>query len=163
MASTPNAGRSSMRKRPLRTASGLLVLATIALTAAWAGNFTVSAPVQVSGADPFAGCTADNAATQVGRLFPDSTVEPWVEVNPAKASNIVATWQQDRWSNGGARGLVAGVSIDGGASWSQVVIPNITSCSAVSPTVVEFQRASDPWLTFAPNGDLYHVSLSIAI
>jgi hypothetical protein len=119
--------------------------------------------VPVSGVDPFASCTADNAATQVGTLFRDSRVEPWVDVDPTNANHLVATWQQDRWSNGGSRGLVAGVSANGGTSWTQVVIPNITACSAVSPTVVGYQRASDPWLSFTPDGDLYHVSLSIGI
>jgi hypothetical protein len=49
----------------------------------------------------------------VGVNFVDSEVEPWVEVNPTGSDNIVAFWQQDRWSNGGARSNVAGVSLDG--------------------------------------------------
>ncbi|HSB77484.1 MAG TPA: sialidase family protein [Candidatus Methylomirabilis sp.] len=78
--------------------------------------------------------------------------------------NIVGSWQQDRWSNGGSRGLVAGVSFDGGATWANVPIPKITLCSGGTQTNGgDFQRASDPWLSFAPNGDLYHISLSLDI
>ena len=33
---------------------------------------------------------------------------------------MVGIWQQDRWSNGGSRGLVAGVTTTGGASWTIV-------------------------------------------
>ena len=33
---------------------------------------------QVSGATPFAGCTADNVAAQPGTVYPNSEVEPWV-------------------------------------------------------------------------------------
>jgi hypothetical protein len=132
------------------------VLATAALAAgvAWAGVFTASTPTKVSGASPFASCIAD--AGQTATNFPNTEVEPWVDVNPTNPDNIVATWQQDRWSDGGSRGLVAGVSTDGGDSWREVVIPKVSVCSGNS----SYLRASDPWLSFAPNGDLYHISLS---
>ena len=39
-------------------------------------------------------------------------------VNPTNPANVVAVWMQDRF-----RGLVAGVSLDGGATWRQVVLP----------------------------------------
>jgi hypothetical protein len=134
---------------------GLLAAAgALAASMAWAGLFTASTPIQVSGASPFASCTADSG--QTGTNFANTEVEPWVDVNPTDANNIVATWQQDRWSDGGARGLVAGVSKDGGQSWNSVVIPKLSVCSGNSA----YLRASDPWLSFAPNGDLYHISLS---
>jgi hypothetical protein len=38
-------------------------------------------------------------------------------------NNLLVGHQQDRWSNGGARGDLARVSLDGGASWRPVVIP----------------------------------------
>ncbi|MCB9078447.1 MAG: exo-alpha-sialidase [Anaerolineaceae bacterium] len=116
-------------------------------------------PVQASGASPFyaANCTADNdAGPQSGTNYANTEVEPWVDINPTNADNIVGAWQQDRWSSGGARGLVAGVSTDGGASWTQVVIPKITRCSGAN----DYQRASDPWVTFDPDGNVYHISLS---
>ena len=69
--------------------------------------------------------------------------------------NIVAEYQQDRWNDGGARGLVASVSHDGGATWTRVVVPKVTKCSGGA-----YDRASDPWVSFAPNGDLYAISLS---
>lgn len=60
---------------------------------------------------------------------------------------------------GGANGLVSAYSTDGGQNWTQVTIPNITACSGASGEG-GYERASDPWVTFAPNGDLYHISLS---
>src|SRR5512132_2390125 len=84
--------------------------------------------VQVSGTSPFLGCTADGVAEQSGEVFLNSEVEPWIDVNPTDLDNVVGIWQQDRWDNGGARGLVAGVSQDGGASWQEVVIPDISLC-----------------------------------
>jgi hypothetical protein len=34
----------------------------------------------------------------------NSEVEPWMDANPTDPDNLIAVWQQDRWSNGGARG-----------------------------------------------------------
>jgi len=93
--------------------------------------------------------------TNTGIVFPDTEVEPWVDVNPQDPRNIVGSWQQDRWDNGGSRGLVAGVSRDGGATWRSVVIPGTSVCSGGV-----FPRASDPWLSFSPDGTLFHIGLS---
>ncbi|MCP4628266.1 MAG: exo-alpha-sialidase [bacterium] len=120
-----------------------------------AGNSQEPAPLQISGDSPFDGCTADDPASQLGEVFHDSEVEPWVAVNPRDPNHVVASWQQDRWSNGGARGLVAGVSFDGGRHWLEVPLPGLTPCTGGG----EFIRASDPWLTFNPNGDIYHIAL----
>ena len=146
-----------MRKKYLvwRVFALVTILVTVGVLTASAAAYTASPPVLASAAvSPFAGCTAD--AGQVGTVYANTEVEPWVDVNPTNPANIVATWQQDRWNNGGSRGLVAGVSTDGGTSWSQVVVPGLSVCSGNAT----LKRASDPWLTFAPNGDLYHMSLS---
>src|SRR5438034_8823205 len=130
-------------RRPVALVVLLAAAGALAAGVAWASTFTASTPKQVSGPGPFASCTADSG--QTGTNFANTEVEPWVDVNPTDANNIVATWQQDRWSDGGARGLVAGVSKDGGASWAEVVIPNLSVCSGNSA----YLRASDPWLSFA--------------
>ncbi|MGH9155117.1 MAG: sialidase family protein, partial [Acidimicrobiales bacterium] len=112
--------------------------------------------VQVSGASPFRGCTADGAAAQEGEVFPDTEVEPWLVVNPADPRQVAALWQQDRWSNGGSRGLVVGSSGDGGRTWATAPLPGVSACSGGS-----FLRATDPWLSFGPGGTLYAISLSL--
>lgn len=48
--------------------------------------------------------------------------------------------------------IIASVSLDGGQTWQQVPIP-LTVCSGGS-----FFGTGDPWLSFAPNGDLYVVA-----
>jgi hypothetical protein len=123
----------------------LLTLCPLGVRAQFVGSL-----VQVSGSSPFAGSNADNVAGQPGINYPNTEVEPWVSVNPTNASNIVCIFQQDRWSNGGCRGLVAGVSFDKGATWQLVPIPGFTLV-----TGGPYQRSSDPWVSFAPNGDLY--------
>ena len=119
----------------LATARGALVHASPSLTL-------------VSSTDPYANCSI---AGQPGINFPDAEVEPWVSVNPTNSLNIVGVWQQDRWSNGGARGLVAGFSIDGGKSWSESTLP----FSQCAPGGLPYQRASDPWVSFGPDGTAY--------
>jgi hypothetical protein len=120
-----------------------------------ASNFKAGHLVQVTGASPFANCTADNVAGQSGTVFLNSEVEPWVDVNPTNPRNIVGSVQQDRWSNGGARGHVAGVSFNGGNTWQTVVIPGITLCSGGI-----YDRSTDPWVTFSPNGVVHQIALS---
>jgi hypothetical protein len=136
----------------------LVVFAAAGTLTVRAGTFNLGPLVQVSGDSPFADCTADNVAAQTGTNFLNSEVEPWVVVNPNDPDNIVGSWHQDRWSDGGARGLGLATSFDGGASWQTGFLPGLTLCSGG-----EFERASDPWLSFAPNGDLYFLSLTASL
>jgi hypothetical protein len=138
----------------LRT--GAATLGLVALTSAASGAPVTGPLVQVSGPSPIAGCTADDVGAQSGTNYPNTEIEPWVEINPLNANNIIAGWQQDRWSNGGARTLVAGVSTNGGTTWSPILLPGISRCP--TPTA-SYLRATDPWLTFAPNGAAYFMSL----
>jgi hypothetical protein len=145
----------------MRSVAAAAALALTIVGAGLAGSFTADPIVQASGTTTFAGCTADDAGNQTGTVFPNSEVEPWIDVNPTDAANIVGIWQQDRWSNGGARGLVAGVSLNGGLSFMKVPIPKVTLCSGgTAANGGGYQRATDPWVTFGPNGDLYQLSLS---
>jgi len=139
-----------MRRLPVFV--GLLALLSSVAAPAYAVPLDATAPVQVSGATPFdPSCGLEPAG---GTVFLDSEVEPYVDVNPTDPDNIVGMWQQDRWSNGGARGNVAGVSFDGGSTWSLVPLPGVSEC-----TGGEFDRASDPWVSFGPDGTLYAMHL----
>jgi hypothetical protein len=136
-------------------ATVVVASAVFGLPAAGATPFSAGPLVQVSGASAFVGCTADDVAGQSGTNFLHSEVEPWIDVNPTDGDNIVGIWQQDRWSNGGARGLVAGVSRDGGSTWSQSVIPGISLCSGGI-----YDRSTDPWVSFGPDGVVHQLALS---
>jgi hypothetical protein len=136
-----------------------LVLASLGAlvlpAAAHAAPYSATAPVVVSSTpSPFASCTADDPTGQPGTLWQNGEVEPSVAVDPQNPNVIAGVWQQDRWSNGGSRGTVAGVSSDGGATWQEVSALGATKCQG-GP----WDRASDPWVSFGPDGTLYSVSL----
>src|SRR5437868_14236355 len=111
-----------------------------------------SGPVDVSGLSPFAACTIGGPGTN----YVNAEVEPWLSVNPANPTNMIAVWQQDRWSNGGAHGLVAGYTFDGGATWARTPQP----FSACAPGGLKYERASDPWVSIGPDGTAYAISIS---
>src|SRR5215218_7948311 len=96
-----------------------VLLAGVTLAAAAASAqavpLTAAAPAETSVTNPLAACPPDGS----GINFPDSEVEPWLEVNPADPDNVVTFYQQDRYSNGGSKGNAAGVSFDGGETWTQ--------------------------------------------
>ena len=121
------------------------------LTAAVIASPTLWAATLVSGPSPFAGCTVGGAGTN----YVNAEVEPYVAVNPANPTNYIGVWQQDRWSNGGAHGLMSAASFDGGATWKPVPQP-FSACAGG----LGYERASDPWVSFGPDGTAYSVSIS---
>jgi len=131
----------------------LVVLTVVATTGGALARASSVTLVTVSSTDPYASCSI---AGQPGTNYPDAEVEPYVSVNPTSAKNIVGVWQQDRWSNGGARGLVAGFSFDGGKTWSESTLP----FSQCAPGGLSYQRASDPWVSFGPDGTAYASAIS---
>jgi hypothetical protein len=136
--------------------AGAFALATV--TASTAAAQTRSPLQVVSVFSPFAGC---DISGQTGTNFLNSEVEPWVEVNPTDPSNVIAVWQQDRWSNGGARGLLTAVTHDGGVSWD-TTFPHFSTCAGgTAANGGNYERSSDPWVTFSPNGVAHQISLSV--
>jgi BNR repeat-like domain len=137
--------------KALRCVGGVVGAMALMTSTAHATPLQASPPVDASVGNPLAGCPPDGS----GINFPDAEVEPWLEVNPTNGANVVGVYQQDRYSNGGAKGMTAAVSFDGGATWtSHVAVPNDTRC-----TGGQFQRSSDPWISFGPDGTLHAMSL----
>jgi hypothetical protein len=91
-------------------------------------------------------------------VYVNAEVEPMIAVNPANTNNVIAAWQQDRWSGGGSRGAVTAYSMDGGGTWTKSFAPMSRCTGGAGATA--YERASDPWVTFAPDGTAYQVSLS---
>jgi len=107
---------------------------------------------RLSGTTPFS--SNCNSAAMSGTVYLNAEVEPWLAVNPLNARNLIAVWQQDRWSNGGANALLTAVSLDAGLSWTIVSVP-FSQCSGGI-----YERATDPWVSFAPDGSAYQIGYS---
>ena len=115
--------------------------------------------VRVSRGDPFANCLL--GGNDFGGVnYRSAEVEPFIADNPANTANVVGTWQQDRWSDGGAKGQVASWSFDAGRTWGQTPQP-FTLCAQpfYGTPVLQYQRTSDPWVSIGPDGTAYAVSL----
>ena len=140
----------------------VLILTLMTTQGVSASTFTVAPLSVISGPSPFAGCTVGATDTPGEILYVNAEEEPWVDANPTNPNNLIAVWQQDRWSDGGAHGLLTAVSHDGGATWSST-FPHFSVCAG--GTVAnggDFERASDPWVSFSPNGEAYQISLSVS-
>jgi hypothetical protein len=94
-------------------------------------------------------------------VYPNSEVEPWLAVSPTNPRDVAGTWQQDRWSDGGAHGLIMAVSHDGGLSFDTSQQPRFSNCAGGTGDNGGYGRASDPFVSWAPNGDLWAISLSV--
>ncbi|MHC4072434.1 MAG: hypothetical protein ACYTGS_10440, partial [Planctomycetota bacterium] len=103
--------------------------------------------------------TACNGAPQGGVVYRNSETEPYIAVNPLNPDNMIAAWHQDRWSTGGGQSVGAAYTKNGGMTWTQVIIP-FTRCSGGTPrSAGDFERASDPWISFGPDGTAHYMAL----
>jgi hypothetical protein len=112
------------------------------------------------GPSPYRSCTADDVPGQERTIrgafnYPNSEIEPWLAINPVDRRNLIAGWQQDRWSDGGARGNFSASSRDGGSTWTKVRLPRIGKCDGGPWT-----RSTDPWIDFGPTGTAYFMTLA---
>jgi hypothetical protein len=131
-------------------ASGVSLCSQGAVTAQASGP-VAAPPVDVSAVNLLASCPFDGVTAAT---FPNTEVEPWLVVNPTDEDNLVGIYQQDRYATA-AKGNVVAVSKDGGAHWSQLTLPGLSRC-----TGGEQSRATDPWLSFSPDGTLHASSLA---
>lgn len=116
--------------------------------------------VRVSKASPFS--SNCGGALPGSTSYQDAEVEPYVAVNPLNPSNLIGVWQQDRWSDGGAHGLMTGYSMDNGHTWRNQPLVMSVCAGGDSTNNANYARASDPWVTFSPNGTAYTISISFS-
>ncbi|WP_166211175.1 FG-GAP-like repeat-containing protein [Cognatiluteimonas telluris] len=113
---------------------------------------------QVSASTPFtSGCDGQDAS---GAVYANAEVEPTLAVNPRDSRIVIGAWQQDRWSNGSARGIIAAYSSDGGASWTRRIVPFSRCGGGRADNGGDYARTTDPWLAYSPGGTAYLMALS---
>jgi hypothetical protein len=108
---------------------------------------------------PICACVGVGTDTIGGLNNPNAEVEPWIADNPEDPQKFIASWQQDRWNDGGSKGLVAGWSFDNGKTWGQTPLPFSQCAAPFYKHVAPFDRASDPWDSIGPDGKAYAVGL----
>jgi hypothetical protein len=143
------------------------VLVAVAVALLMTVGAAAGAAVPISGLSPYPDGDPDNLQTftecngapQTGVLYRNSETEPYIAVNPTNPQNMIAGWHQDRWSTGAAQGVGAAYTSDGGQNWTFVNIP-FTRCSGAEPgSAGDFERASDPWISFSPDGTAHYMAL----
>src|SRR5262245_18703343 len=100
-------------------------------------TFNLTPLVPVSGPSPFLGnpVEANDPPGSVNLEF-----EPYLALDPTNSNHLVGAWTQD-----GNRGIVAGVSFNGGNTWQSVVIPGTSLCSGGI-----YPLSYHAWVSFAP-------------
>ena len=106
-----------------------------------------------------AGCTGGGA---VGVLYANAEVEPMLARSPTNPQQLLAAWQQDRWSDGGARAIVSAVSQDGGATWTRTLHPLSRCGGAATGSAGDFERATDPWVDIGSDGVMHVMGLAFS-
>jgi len=140
--------RTTLRRAGLVIGTAVLLVAGTGVPAAATSDLT-----RVSGPSPFADCTIGGTPTST--VYTGGEVEPSVSTDQRRPWRVVGAWQQDRWSDGGARGLVSAYSVDGGRSFRRVVWP-VSACAGG----LDYERATDPWVSTGPDGTVYGSALS---
>ncbi len=113
--------------------------------------------LRVSAPTPFApGCEGTPVN---GTLYANAEVEPYVAANPVNPSNLIGVWQQDRWSNGGSKGLLTGASFDGGRTWTRSMAAFSRCTGGNAANGADFERASDPWVAIGGDGVAYQIAI----
>ena len=149
----------SMSSRRARTWASIKVLACLGLLLALVGAARSDSGTLgrvISGASPFDGCSSGG----LGGLFVNAEVEPSLAVDPRDSRRLIVAYQQDRFSTGAARGLVASRSSDGGKTWARTELP-FSLCAGGQTT--GWPRASDPWVSIGPDGRAFLIGLGLGV
>ena len=155
----------------MRTTSRVALAAALAAVGACGGDNSgtrVVAPTppaftsvpQVKISQPVTlGVNCDGAATD-GTLFAGTAIEPSIASSATNPSNLIAVWQQNRWSSGGSQAIGIAASFDGGQTWTQSSAAFSRCTGGSSANAGGYARASNPWLTMSPNGVAYALALA---
>jgi hypothetical protein len=153
-----------LTSRPALIAAFLLVAAPAGAAAqSYTPGTTVTASPAVSPLIDPCPVQAENPDADPPQInYKDTEVEPQIAVDPTDSANVIGVFQQDRWSDGGAHGLTAAVSHDGGVTYG-INWAEFSACSDIASTPYRepLPRATDPWVSFDAGGRAYQIALPI--
>ena len=75
-----------------------------------------------------------------GTFFPNAEVEPSFAVDPSDGAHLIGAWQQDRYSNGGARSILSNVSFDAAAEQTPQAKPQCIGGHASTSPIASTMR-----------------------
>jgi hypothetical protein len=130
---------------------------TAAVGTAGASPYRLGSDVKVSGASKLTGCPF-GASDDFASAYNHAEVEPQVAVDPTNPVEITGVSQQDRWPDGGARGLTSWMSTNGSTRWAK--LPDVP-WSACQGGPERFGRVTDPWVSYDKAGNLYFIGQPI--
>jgi hypothetical protein len=142
--------------------SGVPAIATAAVAAVLvlgvlpASGAVVAPSVKVTGRSGYSQCHTPSDAGDI--VYTQAEAEPHVAVSPVDANDLIGVWQQDRWHTGGARGLVAAWTDDGGDTWHGSKLP-FGVCGPGGDST--YDRISDPWVSIGSDGTAYVSALGV--
>jgi hypothetical protein len=134
-----------------------VTLALGAADVAAANPFVLGLDVTVSAGSTLNSC-AFGGSPDFAAAYDNTEVEPQVAVDPTNAARITGVSQQDRWPDGGARGLTSWRSTNGATSWAK--LPDVP-WSACQGGPARFGRVTDPWVSYDKAGNLYFIGQPI--
>jgi hypothetical protein len=146
--------------RPGRMASSVtagLALAVGICGTALADPYALGLDLKVSTASTLTTCPF-GASPDFAAPVDNTEVEPQVAVDPTDPDEITGVSQQDRWPDGGARGLTSWRSTDGAVSWAKLADVAWSACQG-GPQ--RFGRVTDPWVSYDRAGNAYFIGQPI--
>jgi hypothetical protein len=159
--------RVPSRRRALLVAGATaLVGASVAVASTLTAGAVIRVPDNPLGGSPTCAQKVAEQTAAGSVNYPDAEVEPYVAVDPTNPQHLIASFQQDRWNDGGANGLTNVVSTNGGASWSLAAgQPAFTICEgAAAGSAGYLDRATDSISdSFDANGPAFGGTSAILI
>ena len=152
----------------LTAVSIVAAICSLGLSGCGGGSSTTPPPppppnqaVLVSGPSPFAqGCEGGSGTAT---NYENGEVEAWLALDPTNSSHLVGIYQQDRWHNSGAHGLMIAITEDGGKTWTRDHGPFSRCAGGNAGNNGNYERASDPWVSISPDGTVYQSGLSFDV
>ena len=144
----------------MRVRISVVMASALVLGASMNASALRGAATRVTLGSPFStGC--EQAPTAAA--YPGAEVEPFVATDPNNSQHLIGVWQQDRFPNGGSRGLGTATSNDGGATWTTVTPPTFSRCTGGTATNGgDLERATDPWVSIGKDGSGASVAYQIS-
>lgn len=146
-----------MRPATIATVLAGLVFTLASARTAAAAPYDLGPDLKVSSASTLTACPF-GASADFANAYDNAEVEPQVAADPTDPEEITGASQQDRWPDGGARGLTSWMSSSGGSSWTKLDDAPWSGCQG-GPE--RFGRVTDPWVSYDAAGNLYFIGQPI--